>query len=171
MKEEKVLNHATVCFPVKDGQIMLGIKTRKIGEGCWNGYGGGVEAGERVKETAIRELAEETGGIKAGIEDLEEIAIVDYHNTKSDGTTFECRVHFYLVTNWSGVASDTSEMIRPTWFAIDALPLEGMMLADKEWLPLALRGKKLMVKVSYGPFHKTLLSKVEVQEVDFFSGD
>lgn len=171
MKEEKVLKNATVCFPFKDGQILLGLKTRKIGEGCWNGYGGGVESGETAEEAAVRELEEETDGIRAEIDDLEKIAVVDYRNTKSDGTIFDCRVHFYLVRHFSGFAKDTAEMIRHTWFAIDDLPLAEMMPADKEWLPLALSGKKLMVKANYGPFQKTLLGKVEIQELDSFSSD
>jgi hypothetical protein len=39
MKKEKVLSRATVCFLTKEDKILLGMKTRKIGAGCWNGYG------------------------------------------------------------------------------------------------------------------------------------
>ncbi len=56
--EEKTLLNATVCLLVKDDEVMLGIKTKKIGAGCRNGYGGGIEPDELIKEAAIRELEE-----------------------------------------------------------------------------------------------------------------
>ena len=176
MKEEKALYNATVCFLVKDNKILLGLKTKKIGEGCWNGYGGGIEDGESAVEAAVRELKEETSGKEAGgiialPEHLEKIAIVDFHNTKSDGKTFVCRVHFYLVKQWKGEAQETEEMIKPTWFGIDELPFEKMMPADKIWLPIALSGKSIVAKARYGPFQKELIGDVEINWVESFPED
>lgn len=168
MKEEKVLYNATACFLVKDNKILLGLKTKKIGEGCWNGYGGGVEDGENVTEAAMRELKEETKGVVTFPEHLEKIAIVDFHNTKSDGETFVCRVYFYLVRYWRGEAQETEEMIKPTWFEIDNLPFDQMMPADKIWLPVALGGKKIVAKAYYGPFQKKLIGDVEINYVESF---
>ena len=34
MREEKALLHATLCFPVTDASVLLGIKMKKIGAGC-----------------------------------------------------------------------------------------------------------------------------------------
>jgi 8-oxo-dGTP pyrophosphatase MutT (NUDIX family) len=166
-REEKVLNDATVCFLYRDGEILLGLKTQKIGKGKRNGYGGGVED-ESVLECAIRELKEETGGIITLPEHLEKIAIVHFHNTKSNGETFVCKVHFYLVHTWEGEIKDTEEMIDPKWFSIENLPLDEMMPADRQWLPIALSGKKIIAKAYLSPFQEKSLGDVEIEYVDSF---
>lgn len=176
MKKEKVLYNATACFLTKDNKILLGLKTDKIGKDCWNGYGGGIEEGESAVEAAIRELKEETKteeneGVVALPEHLEKIAIVDFHNTKSDGETFVCKVHFYLVRQWKGEAQETEEMIKPTWFEINNIPFGQMMPADKVWLPVALSGKKIVAKAYYGPFQKELIGDVEINYVESFPND
>lgn len=168
MKIEKVLAHATVCFLVKENKVLLGVKGRHIGEGCWNGYGGGIDSGEKPKEAAVRELNEETAGVIALPKDLEKIAEIDFHNTKSDGRNFICKVHFYLVKKWQGEPQETEEMLSPTWFDIDHLPLQKMMPADKKWLPVALSGKKIKASPKLGPFQKELLEDFEIEEVDSF---
>ncbi|MDO8442749.1 MAG: NUDIX domain-containing protein [bacterium] len=169
IKKEKVLAYATVCFLVKENKILLAIKGRHIGEGCWNGYGGGIDVGEKPKEAAVRELKEETNGVIALPEDLEKIAEIDFHNTKSDGRNFVCKVHFYLVKKWQGEIQGTEEMLNPTWFDIENLPLEKMMPADKKWLPIALSGKKIKASPKYGPFQKELLEDFEIEEVVCFN--
>jgi hypothetical protein len=102
---------------------------------------------------------------------MEKVAIVNCHNTKSDGETFICIVHYYLVKAWSGEPQETKEMLTPTWFSIDNLPYDQMMLADKIWLPQALSGKKIRAEAYYGPFQKTLLRQVVVWQVDGFPDD
>lgn len=171
MKEEKVLFNATVCFPAKENKILLGLKTKKIGAGRWNGYGGGIEEGETAIEAAVRELYEETGGVTVLPKDLEKIAIVSFRNTKSDGEIFVCKVHFYLVHNWTGEPKETEEMIRPTWFDIHNLPLKKMMPADRVWLPITLRGQKIIAEASLGPFQETLLEEVKITYVDSFPNE
>lgn len=167
-KKEKVLAHATVCFLKKGNKILLAIKGRHIGEGSWNGYGGGIDSGEKPKEAAVRELREETNGVVALPEHLEKIAEIDFHNTKSDGRNFVCKVHFYLVEKWQGEIQETEEMLNPTWFDIKNLPLEKMMPADKKWLPIALSGKKIKARPKYGPFQEELLEDFEIKEVVSF---
>jgi ADP-ribose pyrophosphatase YjhB (NUDIX family) len=167
MEEEKVLLQATLCYLVKDGQVLLGIKEKKIGKGCWNGFGGGIEPGETPEKAALRELKEEAG-VTVFPEHLKKVAIVDFHNQKSDGAFFICQVHVYLAEKWLGEPKATKEMSHPTWFLIQSLPVEKMMLADKDWLPLILEGKKVRAVARYGPFQKTLLGKVKVQRVNYF---
>ncbi|MFA6393029.1 MAG: NUDIX domain-containing protein [Candidatus Paceibacterota bacterium] len=171
-QEEKVLFKATVVIPVKEGKVLLGMKTRKIGVGCWNGYGGGIEDGESVLECAVRELEEESG-LKAMQESLEKVAIVDFHNEKSDGSTFVSRVHFFLAKNWNGEPIETEDgaMINHTLFDIENLPYEAMMPADREFFPLILKGKKLLVTSYYSPLQKELKRKVEIKEVEFLPED
>ena len=167
MPEEKALSEATLCFLRRDDKILLARKTKKIGKGCWNGYGGGVESGEPPEQTAVRELLEESK-VVGRPQDLEKIALVYFHNQKSDGTTFVCKVHVYSLSRWEGGVEATDEMTTPTWFALDHLPFNTMLPADVFWLPLALRGKKLVATAHYGPFQKTLLGKVSVQEILHF---
>ncbi|MDI6717684.1 MAG: NUDIX domain-containing protein [Patescibacteria group bacterium] len=130
MEKEKVLLNATLCFLIKNNQILLALKKKKIERECWNGYGGGINDGEIIEEAAIRELKEESGGIIAVLDDLKKVAVIDFHNTKSDGEKFICRVHIYLVRNWIGEPKETEEMTKPTWFNINNLPFENMMPAD-----------------------------------------
>ena len=165
--KEKTLKHATLCFLFKDGYTTLAIKTRHIGEGCRNGYGGGIKDGETPEDAVLRELSEESR-VTAKLKDLQKVAIADCHNTKEDGTIFVCRVHIFLVLHWAGDPEETEEMIRPERFHKDDLPLGEMMLADREWIREILNGKKLLITARYGPFQKTLLGPVEIREVDSF---
>jgi len=165
MREEKVLIDATICFLVKDGKILLAEKADKIGKGCWNGYGGGIENGETPEQSAVRELEEEAGVI-ADRGSMEKVAIVDFHNTKSDGKSFVCRCHVYLIKKWSGEPRETIEMLRPTWFDVNSLPFEKMMPADKIWLPRILAGEKITAEAHYSPFQQELLGEVVVEEME-----
>ena len=168
MQKEKVLLNATLCFPVKEDKILLALKMKKIGKGCWNGYGGGIDDEETPEQSMIRELEEEAK-VKAFPNALVKVAIIDFRNTKTDGNVFVCRVHVFLLHQWEGDFQQTDEMASPTWFEKKDLPLDGMMPADREWLPIVLAGKKIIGEAEYGPFQKILLKKVELQYVDSFS--
>jgi len=171
MGKEKTLLNATLCLLVKDNKVLLALKTQKIGKGCLNGYGGGIRKRERPRKAAVRELTEEAKVI-ADPEHIEKVAIIDFHNTKSDGSFFICRMHVYIVRQWWGEPEETKTMIKPTWFDIDHLPLEEMMPADRIWLQIVLKGKKIIATAKYGPFQKTLLGmELEIQENDFLPDD
>ena len=167
-KEEKTIIEATVVFPRRsDGALLFAKKTMKIGEGCWNGYGGGKEGAETIEETAVRELEEESG-LVARVEDLEKIAVLRVYNHKSDGRVVFTLVHFYVAKNCLGEVRETPEMITPTWFQPEDIPLNELMPADRYWLPQALDGKKLVVTVHYGPYQQELLEPVEIEVVEDF---
>lgn len=167
-KEEKTIIEATVVFPVRsDGALLFAKKTMKIGEGCWNGYGGGREGDEAIETTAVRELEEESG-LVARVENLERIAVLRVYNTKTDGRMVFGLVHVYVASHCSGEVKETPEMTTPTWFRPEDIPLDELMLADRFWLLQALDGKKLVVTVHYGPYQQELLQPVETEEVEDF---
>lgn len=159
---------ATLCYPIKDGKILLGLKKRRIGLGCWNGFGGSVEEGENIEEAAARELKEEIGLI-ALPGSLEKAAVIDFYNQQKDGSFLVYRVHAYLVRQWTGEPKAGKEMAEPTWFGIDRLPFDSMMPADKEWLPPVLNGEKLIGRIEYGSAQKFLLREAELQKIFFFA--
>ncbi len=168
-QEEKVLNLATVVFLKKNNKILLARKVDKIGKGKLNGYGGGTEQNESITACATRELKEESGGVLTTSEDLEKIAIVHFHNTKSDGSIFVLTVHFYITCSWYGEPQETSEMKEPAWYSISDLPVNDMMPSDREWLPLALQGKKLIAHAYLSPFQKEKTRKTKITFVSTFA--
>jgi 8-oxo-dGTP diphosphatase len=166
--EEKVLVNATLVFLVtEDNEVWLAKKAAKIGAGCWNGYGGGIEAGESKEESAIRETREESG-VEIHEDNLRYGGYVDFHNKKSDGSCFVCRVHVFVAREWVGTpreiknGSGEVEMLTPTRFGFNELPVEELMPADPFWLPEVLKGKRIIGKAWYGPFQKELLRPVEI---------
>jgi 8-oxo-dGTP pyrophosphatase MutT (NUDIX family) len=163
--KEKVLLEATLCFLRRGNMLLLARKTRHIGAGCFNGYGGGLEGREDPKKAMIRELFEEAG-ILASSDDLEKVAEVHFYNTKSDGTVFVCKCHVYHLWTWKGEPKATNEMAEPTWFTLDKLPFDEMMPADSIWLPQTFNNKKIVATIHYGPFQKELIGPVLMKEVD-----
>lgn len=166
---EKVMLNAVVGFLVQDGQVLLGIKTRNIGAGRFNGYGGGIEEGESSAAAMIREAHEESGIILSE-SGLKKMAVINVHNTRVNGETFVCKLHVYLVQEWSGEPWESLEMINLRWFDFSRLP-ENMLPGDSQWLPRILKGTKLLGTIHYGPFQKTLLQPVQVWAVKSLSQD
>ncbi|MEK7076994.1 MAG: NUDIX domain-containing protein [Patescibacteria group bacterium] len=154
----------TVCFPVKGDHVLLSVKTRDIGKGCWNGYGGKVKPRETRREAAVRELAEESGLI-AHLGALHEMGFMDFRNTDESGQETRVRMYIYLVYlvhSWDGEPRESAEMVTPTFFPCNRLPLDAMMPADRIWLPHVLTGRKIRGKAVYGPGQKTLIGEVEI---------
>lgn len=144
------------------------MKTRKIGAGCWNGYGGGIEGEETPEEAAVREFKEESGGATVKLEDLQKMAIADFKNTTEDGTSFTCRVHVFLVEKWAGEPTSTEVMATPTWFKrVGGLPLDQLMAADRAWLPTVLTYYPVHVNATYTPHQKEVIGSVDVKPEKF----
>jgi 8-oxo-dGTP diphosphatase len=155
---------------IKDEDVLLGIKARKIGAGLWNGYGGKIEPGETIRQAASRELQKEVG-ISVPPDKLIKCAVVDFHNLRPSGRGYIFQVHVYLATEWMGHPQETDEMKSPTWWKINQLPIKKMMLADRKWLKLVLEGKKFEAEFWYGPGQKTLRKNCKIKEVNFSSDD
>ena len=55
--------HATLCFVIRGGEILLIRKKRGLGAGKINGPGGRLEPGETALDCAVRETREELGQV------------------------------------------------------------------------------------------------------------
>ncbi len=139
---------ATLVYPIRNGKVLLAKKTKKIGIGLWNGWGGAKEKGETIREAARREFEEESGCF-AALEDFEYVGKVTFHNQKADGRKFDVEVHIFLLLTWEGEPKSCREMIEPTMFPINALPFSKMMTSDKDWLPVILSGQLIEAEVWY----------------------
>jgi ADP-ribose pyrophosphatase YjhB (NUDIX family) len=73
------------------GKILLEKRRNEPGRGQWSIPGGLVELGEKIEQTVIREVKEETG---LDVENLEHIDIVDNVDLDENG---KVRYHFIIV--------------------------------------------------------------------------
>ena len=158
MKENII---ATVVYLIKDNQVWLAEKTRKIGVGFLNGYGGKFEPTKDhdLIACSMRETKQECGvGISRA--SFEKVAIVDFHNMEENGSTWICKVHFYLVKNFKGVPKEIKKdggMINPHPYNMFRLPISKMMPADRNFVHHLMRGKKVIGEYFYGPKQKELI--------------
>lgn len=147
--------HATVCYIVEDGKVLLIRKKRGIGAGKINGPGGKVDPGETMEASAIRETQEETGITPHGLE-LRGMLHFDFEG----GAPLECGV--YLASGWSGTLTETPEAI-PFWHRVDQLPFDEMWADDREWMPLLFSGRKFRASARIGQgesVHETVVEEV-----------
>lgn len=162
--EEKTLLNAALVFLVTPTEVGLGLKKQKIGAGLLNTVGGGIEPGETAAECAVRE-AQEEWTITIDPSSLSKVAVADFHNRKSDGELFNCRVHTFFCTTWEGTPQESDEMGPLEWFARDQVPFDRLMLADRDWLPAILSGKYIYAESWYGPKQQTLEQPTILTEV------
>ena len=170
-REEKTLYLGTLIFPVRDGEVLLAEKTRKIGKGFLNGYGGGVEPGESARACAVREFGEETGGAQIVEQDLRKVGIVHFKNNKSDGSIFVATIHVYTVSSWTGDIVSTEEMIHPQWYPITTIAEQKLLPADRFWLPRMLQGEKAVAWAEYTPYQEALVGEVRFEPTDSMEED
>lgn len=143
----------SLIFVVDEAQrkVLLGLKKRGFGLGKFNGFGGKMEPNETMRACSARELAEESG-IEVSPELLQRRGVLDF-NMLSGGMTLangkiasRIEVHIYSckLSETRGDLCETDEM-KPTWFDIDAVPLEKMWADDEYWLrKCSCRGSKRM---------------------------
>lgn len=116
-------------------KVLLGFKKRGFGAGRWNGFGGKVEQGETLEQSALRELQEESGLTAKQISRVGEIEF-----TFANGDHLLC--HLFAVPSHSLVGEpQESEEMKPQWFAHHEIPYEQMWSDDAVWLPHVLDGK------------------------------
>ena len=145
----------TLCFAVREGEILLGMKKRGFGEGRWNGFGGKVEAGETIEEAARREMQEECG---VTIKKIEKVGIHKFEFVTKPEEVWE--VHVFRVDEWCGEPEEMEEM-RPQWFVFADIPYDMMWADDIYWLPLLLEGKKFRTRILFDPEDNVLEKMIE----------
>lgn len=124
----------TLCIPIEENRVLLGMKKRGFGSGRWNGFGGKKEEGETIEQAAFRELSEEVG-IKDG--DLSKVGILEF-SFENDEKILQ--VHIFRLSNFSDKPIETEEM-KPEWFSFEEIPFTQMWSDDKYWFPLFLENK------------------------------
>ena len=62
----------TLCLAIQDGRLLLGMKKRGFGARWWNGFGGKIEEGETIEETAADRPMQFLYGIERIIPTFEE---------------------------------------------------------------------------------------------------
>ena len=176
LRRDKILRKAVLCFLIREHhgveQVCLAKKSegkeeRKIGEGCRNGYGGGIEKGENEKDAVLRELWQEAK-VVARASRLVKMGMGYFDNETGGGHSFTCRVSIFTLRTWEGVPTASDEMLDPEWYSLDQLPFEELMAADVTWLPLLLSGKKIIVHANYASGQMALLSPLRIIRVKSF---
>lgn len=149
----------TLCIVCKDGKVLLGMKKRGFGEGMWNGFGGKVEEGETIEESALREMKEEVN-----IEpiDTDKVGIIEF-SFENDPKILE--VHIFKINDFSGAPEESEEM-RPQWFKFENIPFDQMWPDDQYWMPYLLSGKLFKGKFHFDrPSSSEYSAKIITQEL------
>ncbi|MDF2634647.1 MAG: hydrolase [Pelosinus sp.] len=142
----------TLCFLIRDNEILLGMKKTGFGQGKYNGFGGKIKQGETVLQATVRELEEESG-ILVEEEQLEHVGILDFIFPASPQLRHD--VHIFLARSWQGEPLETEEM-RPQWFLHSAIPYAQMWQDDIFWLPKVLAGETIKGSVVFAENNEDL---------------
>jgi ADP-ribose pyrophosphatase YjhB (NUDIX family) len=149
------LRQTSLCFLLKDKQILLAMKKRGFGQGKWNGYGGKPKQDETILKTALRETQEEINVIP---KKLKKVAILDfYFKNKPE---WNQQVVVFLCHNWEGKPTETEEM-KPKWFNLDKIPYQSMWPDDLFWLPKILSNKKIKARFLFDKNDVILEKKIK----------
>ena len=131
---------AVLTFIRRDGQLLLILKKRGLGNGKFNAPGGRLERGETPEQAAARETREETGLTPTG---LCPAGRLDFAFT--DGYSLRC--HVFTASGCTGILTETDEA-SPFWCSEADIPYGKMWSDDRLWIPLMLDGT---------PFHAAFI--------------
>ncbi len=102
----------------KDGKVLLAQRSKPPFEGSWSFPGGKVRPGEKLKEAALRELAEETG---LAAKELGFVRPVEIILKSKDLLTHHVLIALFT-GNWTeGEAKAASDAQALRWMAVDDL--------------------------------------------------
>lgn len=124
----------TLCYPVKDGKVLLAMKKRGFGMGKWNGPGGKDQEGETPEETCRRETKEEIG---VDLDKLEYRGVIEFVFEFKPEWNQVCSI--FVANEIIGEPLESEEMM-PAWFPLESVPYMDMWADDPIWLPGVLAG-------------------------------
>ena len=136
------MTRTNICFLLRDGEVLLGMKKRGFGAGKWNGFGGKLRPDEDMRDAMVREVKEETG-LDVAPDDLRDAGAISF--TFKDNSAWDNSCQVFTVHQWSGEPAESEEM-RPKWYPVNRLPFDDMWVDDPHWVPLVLTGKKINAK-------------------------
>ena len=122
--------HATLCFIVRDGEILLIDKKTGHGRGKVNGPGGKIDPGETPAQCAVRECQEELH-----ITPIHPVKLGELRFAMSDYPDILC--HVFRADAFEGTPTATPEAA-PRWTPIDVIPYHLRWADDAIWLPHVL---------------------------------
>jgi 8-oxo-dGTP diphosphatase len=133
----------TLCYPIRDGKVLLAMKKRGFGIGKLNGPGGKVQEGESPEQACRREFFEETN---CGLTVLEHRGLIEF--VFPDKPEMDQACHIFVTRELEGEPQETEEMA-PAWYPIQALPLDQMWEDDQYWLPGVLAGGRVSMRFEF----------------------
>lgn len=169
-RKDKKYKKYTLCLVLKQNKILLGMKKKGFGKGYYNGFGGKVEANEKILDAAKRELYEESGLIATKIKKTGKI-FFNFSNSMEgiEGTVFK-------IEEFEGTPIETDEMV-PQWFfcpeKIDCdtitelhknLPFKSMWEDDLFWIPYFLRNLYFLCFFELDNQNKLLSMKILLKD-------
>ena len=137
------------------GQLLLWMKKRWFGMGNWNGFGGKNHQWETIKETALRELSEESW-IFLEEDQIEKVGILHFFYVANPNRNQDVHIFTWV---YDANFEETEEM-KPQWRDIKDIPYESMREDDHIWLP------KLINKET--PFDMTFTFNEEGKLSEYF---
>jgi 8-oxo-dGTP diphosphatase len=122
-------------------RILLARKRRGFGRGKIVGIGGRAEPGETIRQTAVREMIEETS-----VTPLRPRAVADLDFTLPDSARYpRLRVVVFTAEAWEGEPQPSDEVI-PAWYPVGAIPYGEMWDDARLWLPRVLAGERFSAR-------------------------
>lgn len=126
------MKKGTVCFLVKEEEVLLILIEYSPNNRKWTGIGGIVDEGESLEDTIIREAQEESY-LQIEKNSLREVAELNYDNLQ---------LYVFLSDEWSGeLKAKESSLKEFRWFHKKKLPFSEMHEDNDKWLPQVLDGK------------------------------
>ncbi len=122
----------TLCFVVREDEMLLIRKKRGLGAGKIVGPGGRLEPGETPLECAVREVQEELCVTPRGV-----VARGEHRFQFVDG--YSIHVFAFTAEGFEGRPTETDEAI-PLWTPLARIPYHEMWEDNRIWLPLMLQG-------------------------------
>lgn len=148
----------TLCFALRNGEILLAMKKVGFGRGKWNGAGGRVEEGETIWDAMRREMKEEFGITQIELERVAEITFLFPEVPREK--QLDRIVHVFITRKWEGEPVESREM-KPRWFPVKEIPYDEMWSDDYLWLPRVLQGEKITAKFSFDKNYQVLEQEIK----------